>query len=47
MNEREKPLVFIDREGKPGGGEGIVDQSRPDLHLERIETELTFVGVRR
>ena len=20
MDEREKPLVFIDREGKPGGG---------------------------
>lgn len=24
MNEREKPLVFIDREGKPGGGKGLL-----------------------
>lgn len=24
MNEREKPLVFIDREGRPGGGKGIL-----------------------
>lgn len=24
MDEREKPLVFIDREGKPGGGKGLL-----------------------
>jgi len=24
MDEREKPLVFIDREGRPGGGKGIL-----------------------
>lgn len=34
MDEREKPLVFIDREGKPGGGEGSSDFKGPDLHPE-------------
>ena len=24
MDEKEKPLVFIDREGKPGGGKGLL-----------------------
>lgn len=24
MDERVKPLVFIDREGKPGGGKGLL-----------------------
>ena len=24
MDDREKPLVFIDREGRPGGGKGIL-----------------------
>lgn len=24
MDEREKPLVFIDREGRPGGGKGLL-----------------------
>ena len=24
MSERVKPLVFIDREGKPGGGKGLL-----------------------
>ena len=23
-DEKEKPLVFIDREGKPGGGKGLL-----------------------
>ena len=24
MDERVKPLVFIDREGRPGGGKGLL-----------------------
>ena len=41
----QKPLVFIDREGRPGGGERSVDQQRPDLHFEWIKAELAVVEV--
>lgn len=43
MDER-LPLVFIDREGKPGGGEGTPDKQGPVLHLERTETESVGLG---
>ena len=43
MDER-LPLVFIDREGKPGGGEGIAYLKESDLHPERTETALDDVG---
>ena len=43
MSDEQKPLVFIDREGKPGG-EGFANKQRADLYLEWIKTELVGVG---
>ena len=44
MDERVKPLVFIDREGRPGGGEGSSDKQGQDLHPEWIEAASADVG---